>query len=40
MGIVTATPIKTALEKLVLLKNSNNSLACFEMSVKMRLMIL
>ncbi len=40
IGIVTATPIKTALEKLVLLKNSNNSLMCFEMSAKIEIVIL
>lgn len=32
-------PIKTAFEKLVLLKNSSNSLAGFEMKVKIGLMI-
>ncbi len=39
MGIVTAIPIKTAFEKLVLLKNSINSLAGFEMEAKIGLMI-
>ncbi|GAA4244290.1 hypothetical protein GCM10022292_22270 [Winogradskyella damuponensis] len=40
IGVVTAIPIKTAFEKLVLLKNSNNSLACFRIKVKMRFYIL
>ncbi|WP_231743062.1 hypothetical protein [Winogradskyella endarachnes] len=39
IGVVTAKLTSMALEKLVLLKNSNNSLICFVANFKMRVKI-
>jgi len=39
IGTVIAIPIKTALEKLVLLRNSNNSFALFDIKFEMRIVV-